>query len=206
MTDIDGQGWVLRTLVVALPCSVLSCLLTLWFASPSSPTMVPPTETDTDLLLARIDDLRQRVDAGFRSAERAPSPPVVERQAVGDDPLAKEMNGVLDRLERLLTIVRSGGADRSVALPRIAPINWNELESLDLLHQRDRESAARSTMLLTIAEVIERFGFPTRTVGTARGHYLQYTRTGPDGEADGEVAFQLTDGYVSHHEIRLSDR
>ena len=111
MNGSNNSGWLLRSLLVALPCSVLSCLVTLWVVNPSSAAPTPPrAEQGTEQILHQLDEMRREMRAAFRApAGPGSTIPAVDRQPISEgDPLAEEMNGILDRLERLLSVVPSG--------------------------------------------------------------------------------------------------
>ncbi len=67
----------------------------------------------------------------------------------------------------------------------------------------DREAAKRSTILLTPAEVVAKFGLPKEVGGSDGGLYFQYEGTGPDGPKDGTVLFTFVGGYLTYHEISV---
>ncbi len=123
-------------------------------------------------------------------------------------PFAEEVTGILDRLERLLSVVPSDGAGSQVPVQhRYAPINWNELEALGRLDERDPEAAKRSTLLLVPAEVVARFGFPTSTGSNSNDNtlFFDYSRPGPDGKSS-HAYFNFKDGLMIYYGIDLPDR
>ncbi len=129
---------ILQPLLVALPVGVLSCLLTLWLAQPTSAPPLPSTQFDIEYLDRRFDELASRLDDGLRTAELAESASTAERQPIGETD-TETISRIIERLERLLLMVRSGGVGNQLSTQRDTPINWNELEALDLLYQRDQE-------------------------------------------------------------------
>ena len=69
MTETNTSGCVLRSLLVALPRAVLSCLVALWVSSPSSQAPnLPRSGVDTDLLVHRLAEIRQQMEAGLLPA------------------------------------------------------------------------------------------------------------------------------------------
>ncbi len=144
-------GSPVRVLMVAVPCSVLSCLLTLWLVHPISASPVPTTQINTDELVRKFDDLlSNRIGVDLRTAALADNPPPAERQPISEETDADTLRWILDRLDLLLSTVRAGGAGSQVPDPqRYAPTNVNALEDLGRLAESDPEAASRSTLLLS---------------------------------------------------------
>ncbi len=211
MSKYEKPEWVLRSLLVAVPSSVLSCLVTLWVANPTSSAPPPlQAEVDTEQILQQVAELlRDQRDAGFRAAEPVQLAPTAEREPIsGSDSGTEEMSEIIDRLERLLSVVPSGGAGNQVMVQqRYAPGNWSELEALGRLRESDSKAADRSTFLLSPTEVVAQFGLPKRVGSEPHDGtlYFIYSRPGPDGE-DSFASFNFKDGFVVHYRIDLSNR
>ena len=209
MTGSNTSGWALRSLLVALPSSVLACLVTLWVVSPSSGAPVPPqSELASEQILQQLDELGREMGAGFRDAAGPVSTiPAAERRPISEgESLAEEMKEIIGRLERLWSVVPSGGAGNQVLVQqRYAPTNVNALEALGRLNERDPEAAKRTTLLLSPTEVVARFGFPDSVGNSDNGTlFFAYNRPGPDGEDF--ALFNFRDGFVVYYGIDSPNR
>ena len=147
------------------------------------------------------------MEATARDVEQHVPVPTLEREPIPEgDPLAEqhqEILGRLDRLDRILTSSAAVGGGGQSPVARGTPINWSELDVLGRLHQVHHVVARRSTMLLTPAEVVSKFGIPPE-VGDSDGRlYFRYKRAGLDGTKGGGVMlFFFNDGYLIYHDIR----
>ncbi len=184
---------ILQPLLVALPVGVLSCLLTLWLVQPTSAPPLPATPINTDELVRKFDDLlSSRIDVGLRT-DRGPA---IERRLVPEDSaLAGEMSGIIDRLEYLLSVVRTGGSGNQGPVQREVQINWGELDALKALGEANWETAEETVILLTPPEVVARFGFPSQ-VQTSEDYDMTwfYMRNELEGKPDATIQFR--GGYV----------
>ena len=197
MAEMNTPGVVFRVLLVAVVSSVLSCVLTLWVVAPSPPS----SGADTAQILQRLDDLQRAAEAA-RHADQPVVAPVLGRQPILEgDPTGDQLQEILDRmgrLERVLTSSSTAGGWEPTSIERNTPINWSQLEFLGRLHEMDRKAAQQSTILLTPAEVVRKFGLPTEVGGSQQGGlYFLYQRRAPDGSKDGAATFNFYDGYLA---------
>ena len=154
-----NRSW-LHSLLVAVPSSVLSCLVTIWLVNPSSVSepILTASEGNSDRILQELRELRARLDDGFRSQSvRVSEASAQERQPLlpTDDPQVNRIANIVERLDRLLRRGQPIGAE-SLATQRDAPINWSEFSALVELHRQDADAARRSVRMLTVKEVVAR--------------------------------------------------
>ncbi len=193
-----GTGLVL---LVALTSSVLVCLMTLWIMNPTGrePVVVQP-RGDDELFVRLLEQLSRRVDEGFRAALRPQAGVQLDREAISEVvPFAEQMEevrAILDRLEGLAAILKSSllPSENLAPLNRSVPVDWVALDALRQLHKTDPPAALQSIMLLTVHEVIEQFGFPTKSSSNAGALFFKYGNAG-DGTI-GEAIIKFTGGLV----------
>ena len=156
-------------------------------------------------LLGRIDERLRRLEQHVAATAPSPAPRTAaptREAAAGPPGISDAIAARLDRLEQLLHTAAYGGPR---PLPRSLPANHVELAALHALDVRDRDTARRSTMLLTPTEVATRFGFPDEVGGTDGGVYWSYHHHAADGSRAGGTLFVFCDGHVAWHEIRVPD-
>lgn len=209
MSRSDKPAW-LHFLLVAVPSGVLSCVVTIWVVSPSpvSEPHLTSSEGNSDRILQELRELRARLDDGFRTQsmrvseasaqERQPLPPT--------NPQVDRFANLIERLNRLLRMGQLPIGAVSLATQRDAPINWSELSALIELHRQDVDAARRSVQMLTVKEVVARFGFPSEVGASDAGFYWSYQRKDGKGEPNGYVLFTFTDGYVIYPDIHMPNR
>lgn len=181
----------LRTLLVAVPCGVLSCLVTLWVADPSS-SIPPPTDAGNEQVLLQLADLRQKID-DIRTAQPITAPATVRQPVFDVEPFIEQVNELLNRSGRLLAVAGSGANQPPVQ--RDLPIRWGELDSLKALGEEQWQTANASVVLMTPAEVIARFGSPTQVKTSDRYDMTWfYMRDEQSGIPDATIHFN--GGYV----------
>ena len=190
-----------HTALIAACASILSCLLTLWLLrleSGSEPPTLPGTG-DSSRVVQELIELREQVVAQLRSLQGQPIESV-ERQAIGEDrvPESEQIQAVLERLDQLLTTLRyTAPGSASAPLPRQVETDWNAIATISQQSKGDEEAARKSILLMTPAEVLARFGFPTEVVVRDGGMYWLYFRLGPDGGHELDMGVTFAAGYVA---------
>ncbi len=190
---------------IAFFAGVVSCVLTMALAPPPhSQHSPPPAELSSmqQMQFKSIADAIARIEAQIqdlnlvRPSEHARREPVTDLPA--GDGLAKIMER-LDDFERRMAsfgLVRAHAAEKPVQ--RNAPNDWMALDELYSWNERDDDDGARkSVALLTLPEVIDRFGTPAEVSGRDGQLTLWFYKFGPTGEKIDTVAMELTSGYVS---------
>ena len=207
MSRSDVPAWA-SSLLVAVPSSILSCLVTLWVVDPGPDPAAAPSMASLDLdpVLRRLDVLQRRVAQRFEEPSPSGGAERPIRQEIPETARnPQDLDELLDRFERALRVVES--RNRIPPLSRDVLVDHAALDSLHALATRDPDAAKRSTMLLTPDEVAARFGFPNDAGGAAEGAlYWNYYHFGPDGKRDGGTLFVFRAGRVAWHEISIPDR
>lgn len=190
------------TAATAAVASVLSASIVLGFqgTAPASepvreePIVISSPERDAnsndvsrqlDELASMIRGMRvQRIEA----AQATPSTP----ETATDEPRARHDSGraVSAHLTRIATTAR-GRVGRHLAA------NWYALTSLRTLAERDKKQADREVQLMTVPEVVARFGFPTKITTANSEIVLRYSRKNPRTKANETTVFHVLAGYVT---------
>ena len=203
MSRSDKPAWLLF-LLVAVPSSVLSCLITIWIVNPSplSEPVLTSSEGDMAHVVQELRELRARLDDGFRTQSvRASEASPQERQPLPpSNSQVDRIANIVGRLDRLLRLGQPTGAV-SLATQRNAPINWSGLSALIELDKQDAAAALGSVRLLTMREVAARFGFPIEVQATRSGPGMHWYYPIDKGQQEASVwftlAFTFRDGYVT---------
>jgi hypothetical protein len=210
MSRSDKPAWLLF-LMVAVPSSVLSCLITIWIVNPApiSEPVLMSSEGEIAGVLQELRELRARLDVGFRiqSVRISEASAPVRQPVLTTNPQVDRLANIAERMDRLLRLGRPIAAE-SLATQRDAPINWSELLMLVELHRQDAKTVQVSVQLLTPKEVVARFGFPSNVQSRNKrpGMVWSYYRRDRIGKPDGRVLFTFTDGYVTSLYISMPDR
>jgi hypothetical protein len=210
MRSADWRSWGFVAAAGSVS-GVVACLLTTWLGtSPSAPAPgVGAVHTEHESVLRRLDELGQRLDEALAEVRSRAAPPSARTEVAESRPPSAPGASQLDRLERelaLLLQMSRAGAGVEPTLLRAQPVQHAELAALAALERQDAVAANRSTMLLTPAEVVARFGFPD-DAGPSRdaGSYWKYTHRDATGAAKGGVTLYFRDGRVAWQEINIPD-
>lgn len=200
--------WV-SALLVALPCSVLACMVTILILQREQPASAQPAHAEIGEALRELAELQRRIDARLAGLERAAAASdaaaIPAREQVHAP--APDIERLASLVERLTTVLAQPRVVGGLApVPRDLPVNHAALAELHALAKRDHDAARRSTMLLTAEELLARFGLPDEVGGNGdNGVYWNYFHFGPDGERKGGTCFVLRDGRVTWHEISIPE-
>ena len=208
---------MMKTLAAVVATAVLSSWLTwaLTSGGPGSGAGAPAAAADTD---PRVVELLERIASRL---EQAP-PPGPSRQSPArvaadeEEPVAtpvpdERVADLLDAIaeEGRLTreaLARLGGVNvRSVdeVRQRFSTPNQSALERFEELYRIDDDAARKSVVLLTVSELIARFGSPDEAHGNTRGFYMAWYR--PGGKGEEWLAVTTADGMVTNAWCDLTD-
>ena len=189
-----------HTAPIAACASTLSCLLTLWLVrtdpGPELPTLAGSDGSSP--VVQELIELREEVVAQIRSLRGQPLEPV-ERQAIDVErvPESEQFQALLQRLDQILMTLRyTAPGSASAPLPRQVETDWNAIASISQQSKGDDQAALKSVLLMTPAEVLARFGFPTEVSFNNGGMYWSYYRLQPDGSPELEMGLRIAAGYV----------
>jgi hypothetical protein len=217
MKPAESPRWR-HVFVGSVTSGVFCSLLTLWVVglAPHPLPLDGRDRLDVGSILSRLDDLGHRIESRLADVRSASDSLSTARTPVEEVATATRANGdLVDRLDRLeqrldqalLLLKSSAGSGAELSLMRSKPVQQDQLDALAAMERRDSEAATRSTMLLTPAEVIARFGFPDDVSGAnGGGTSWNYRHRGPNGEIDGGIVFFFREGHVAWHEISVPDR
>ena len=212
--DTSRLSELLLAALVAFLSGTLGCVLaiSLFPPSPPPPQQMPHVKSDgiqsqqfdslTDALAQikdRISNLQGALagqDLSHESTEVAPA----------GDPPTSEIPERLDAIERHLASLLSTSRNAVAAgepVPRGVPNNWQALQNLHYWKEQDHRAAKNSVALLTLPEIIARYGSPTKVSSSKGKLRITFYRVDPAGNNTGYVAFQFVDGRVCYLDSRL---
>ncbi len=193
---------------IAFFAGVVSCVLTMALAPPpNSQHSAPPAEPSSmqQMQFNSIADAITRIEAQVQDLNLVRPSEHARREPVTDLPAGDGLARVMERLddfERRMAsfgLVRAHAAEKPVQ--RSAPNDWTALDELHSWNERDEDDeddgARKSVALLTLPEVIDRFGTPSEVFGYDGQLRLYFHKFGPTGEVISTVEMGLTSGYVS---------
>lgn len=206
-------------------CTALGMAITIFFRDSRPRDAVSPAllRTGEGLVLQRLDELYAELQRTNRElaelrgvlrlapAERRPATPAGEDElpAVRIEPDDPATAAALAALERRLLIEleatrelirRETGAERLVERIRNArrDVDWTAWEDVIAAWRRDPEEARRMVKLLTVDELLERYGPPTNVWSNTNGLTWQYQRTHPlEPTRVQELILRVPAGYVA---------
>ncbi len=205
---MTNEWW--KTAGTVVGASVLSSLVTAavvltWVGPRASVAALEPAPVTAD---GRVEKLLDRVSAQLdRDWLSSPQAPIARRHATELESTADQALD-LKNLEHLLDRVAEELAERRVRvalpvgspppLPRDLAINVAAITDQGAFFAADPEGALRALRLLTPLEVLERFGSPTRVMGTnIQGYDMGWCWDEPHV---GALAVYFTGGYVLYSE------
>ncbi len=188
---------------IAFFAGVVSCVLTMTIAAPSSRYPTPPDEASRmqQRPFKSTADALARIEAQIQDLYLVPPSEHTRREPVGDLPTDDVLAKVLERFDAFERRMASFGLVRAHAeekpVQRNAPHDWRALDKLYSWNERDDDGASKSVALLTLPEVIDRFGTPSEVSGYDGRLTALFYRFGPTGEKIGTIALYFSSGYVS---------
>ena len=208
--DTSRFGELLLAALVAFFSGTLGCVLAISLFSPTPPLPAAHVKSSGirsqqfDSLteaLARIEDRIPSLRARLASQDVLHEQ--VEVEPAGD-PFISEISGRLDAIERRLASTSMSKNDVvGKPIPRGVPSDWQSLQNLHYWKEQNFRAAKNSVALLTLSEIVARYGSPTKVSSHNGCLRITYYRVDPAGNNIGYVVFELIDGRVCHLESNL---